>query len=378
MKVRSILLVVAIYLLATVISCTKNNQPLTLKVPHLPAATYIYVDTVPSHTGNPYGGNNLFLVDNTPQNNLTTNAGATLGRVLFYDKVLSINNSVACGSCHKQQYAFADNGNSFSKGYDGGPTARNSIGIWNERFNSNFFFDGRVRTLEGQTLLPVENHVEMGMENIDVLPQKISSLPYYPQLFKNAFGTTQITKEEIAYALAQFLRSITSFNSKADAGSRTNFANFSSIELDGVNFFSQFRCNTCHLGLDINDGGSDFANIGLDTVSTDIGLMDVTGLQSDKGRFRVPSLRNVALTAPYMHDGRYQTLEDVLDHYSNNIAPAQNLDIRLTNMGWGRSNATTPVQMNMTAYQKQAIIAFLNTLTDNSFTTDPRFSDPFQ
>ena len=372
----------AFALLGLVLWSCSQEPGLTQRIPKLPATVYNYQDNavLPSVRGIIWGSN-----DNTPQNNKTTNEGATLGRVLFYDKVLSLNNSVACGSCHKQNYAFADNV-AFSTGFEGKKTARNSMAVFNCKNSSRFFWDTRAATLEAQTTMPVQNHVEMGLENLDNLVLKLSKTSYYAPLFQSAFGTTTVTKERITMALAQFMRSITTHNSKFDQGRNNNFSNFSSAEKDGLALFTNMRCAQCHNGENLNGDGWDLANIGLDETYTDKGLMNISNYAGDDGRFKVASLRNIALTAPYMHDGRYNTLEEVVNHY-NNMKSNPNLDVRLTDASWcdfctPPAGSTTfnhaPHQFNMTDIQKKSLVAFLNTLTDQNLINDVRFADPFK
>lgn len=355
-------------------SCNRTAVTYVPRIPQLPQSAYNYIDTqVITTQGNPWG--NGFVPDNTPSNNPITNAGATLGRVLFYDKLLSLDNNVSCGSCHKQQFAFADN-TAFSTGFMGGKTKRNSMPVVNQKMNFSFFWDSRASTLEQQSTMPVQNHIEMGMENLNNIAPKLIKAGYYTSLFKDAFGSSDINADRIAAALAQFMRSITSSHSKFDAGTANSFINFTQTEKDGMKFFTSFRCGSCHSGQNFNNNGQGWANIGLDVTDKDLGIGGTNGSSFQNGAFRIPSLRNIALTAPYMHDGRYATLSDVLLHY-NNIQPNANLDFLLRTDAWG-SKTVTPVQFNMTDYQKSAIIAFLNTLTDEQLIHDPRFSDPFK
>ena len=391
---------VMLTLIAVAVSCSKNNEAtMVLRTPHMPTTPYVYTEAnTNKDIPTPWG--NQIPTDNTPSMNQTTNAGAALGRVLFYDRVMSLNNSISCGSCHKQSNGFADNA-AFSTGFQGKSTSRNSIGIWNAKMNFSFFMDGRAKTLEQQTLMPVKNHIEMGMERVEVLPQKLNSLTYYKQLFKDAYGTEEITKERISFALAQFMRAMASTNSKFDEGAKTNFSNFTELEKNGMTVFSQNRCISCHSGANFNGGWEDYANIGLDENYADKGLMGISSNSFDEGRFKIPSLRNVALTAPYMHDGRFKTLEEVVNHYSDNIKAHPNLDGRLSEGGWGGPTffegdfianggpttsfnigdstfTVTPVRMHLTDLQKKSLVAFLQTLTDFKYVSDPRFSDPFQ
>ena len=334
--------------------------------------------------------------DNSPVFNSLTDDGATLGRVLFYDPRLSINNTISCASCHKQQYAFADN-TPLSTGFQGQNTIRNTPGIINASNKSVFFWDGRVNSLETQTLMPVKNHIEMGLEKSTVLPQKLATISFYPALFQKAFGSTEITNDKVSMALAQFVRSIASTTTPTRLSGNPD-------AIAGENlFFGKYKCGSCHKGANFggasmfapyNGGGVDStqnqtvasvpntSNIGLDINYTDPGVEALTGKTSLNGYFIIPSLRNIALTAPYMHDGRFKTLSDVIDHYSNGIQSHPNLDPLLIAQNFANNTISVrsgaPVKMNISTTEKQQLIAFLNSLTDYSITTDPRFSNPFK
>lgn len=323
---------------------------------------------------------------------------ATLGRVLFYDNRLSLNNTISCASCHKQANGFADPVAS-SVGFKGKFTPRNSMTIVNPLLNNNLFWDSRASSIRGLVLEPVQNHIEMGMESIDKLAVKLSETSYYPELFQKAYGTEQVTEDRIADALMQFLMSMLSYKSKWDEGVPQNFANFNALELMGKDlFFSQrTQCSGCHSGVNFSapDGFGNFdiqflgnrsgdliftddfggfgggeyfesqgtANIGLDVVYKDQGRGD--------GNFKIPSLRNIALTAPYMHDGRFSTLKEVINHYDSGVQPHSDLDSKF------KAGNGAPKQMNLSELEKRALEAFLLTLTDDSFVKDVRFSDPF-
>ena len=339
--------------------------------------------------------------DNTPSSNPVTDMGATLGRVLFYDVNLSANNTISCASCHQQSAGFADNAR-FSTGLNGEKTRRNAMSLINSRYyqNERFGWDERAATLEEFALLPVKDHVEMGME-LGALEAKLQNLDYYPVLFRNAFGSETVTSSGVAKALAQYVRSIVSYNSKYDEGMRLAgypyfedeepvLPNFSAKETLGKDiFFSntdhEAHCFYCHStpamiapgngNINLED---DFAkNNGLELVYADNGKGEITGNPGDMAKFKVPSLRNIALTAPYMHDGRFQTLEEVIDHYSNGVQQHPSLHFRLSTVDDGPQGGVPRVQ-NFTNYEKEALIDFLNTLTDATVTTDPKFSDPFK
>jgi cytochrome c peroxidase len=301
----------------------------------------------------------------------------TLGRVLFYDKSLSLNNSVSCSSCHKQSLAFADNV-SFSTGFENKKTSRNSMPIQNLQ-SLNFeqislFWDGREKNLQTMVLRPIANHVEMGMDDFDALSKKLANIPYYENLFQKAYGTSEVDAQRISDALSMFLLSINSRDTKLDRAMNGN-VELSALEIEGQQLFMEkYDCNSCHQVADPEGYilAGTFANIGLDEVYTDNGVGEVTGNPQNNGEFKIPSLRNVALTAPYMHDGRFETLDDVIEHYSTGIENNENLDFRL------RSNTGEPMQFNITPQEATALKAFLMTLTDSEMVSAARFSDPFK
>lgn len=330
----------------------------------------------------------------------TNNHLATLGRVLFYDRQLSVNNSMSCNTCHKQSLAFADN-TAFSKGFENVLTSRNSMPIQNLQSNiftigggimegdislprpgetfvaggqSVLFWDGRENNLRSMVMKPVVNHVEMGIRDMNKLSQKLSDIPYYKDLFQKAYGSEEVTSEKIAEALSSFLINITATNTKLDRILKGK-DRLSALELQGQNLFqSVYDCNACHQVQSTHGYvfAGTFSNIGLDAQYADPGLENVTRRAADAGKFRIPSLRNVALTAPYMHDGRFATLDEVISHYSHGIEDHPNLDPRL------RQQNGQPMQMNIPDQDKEAIIAFLHTLTDHEMINDVRFSNPFK
>lgn len=305
-----------------------------------------------------------------------------LGRMLFYDRQLSVNNSISCASCHKQAFAFGDN-TSRSVGFDNGTTSRNSMSIQNISIHTpRLFWDGRESDLRTMILQPIVNHVEMGMPDIDQLVGKLSGLPYYTTLFKDAYGTPEITADRIALALITFISNIKSDSTVFDR-SRNGGPRLSSLEKEGAQLFqSKYNCVRCHqveqttlsfyngsiVGAPLSVG---FANVGLDLNYSDNGLAMISGATTENGFFRIPSLRNVALTAPYMHDGRFETLEQVIDHYSEGIQLHPNLDPQL-------KTAVQNGGFQISDSEKMALVAFLHTLTDMRVITDPRFSDPFK
>jgi cytochrome c peroxidase len=335
----------------------------------LPEVTDLYANPdLPGHFLQPAAQR----FDNAPADNPVTNYGATLGRVLFYDTRLSANNTVSCGSCHVQAHAFADP-NRFSRGFEGGLTDRHAMNLVNLRFHvkGRFFWDERGGNLESMVLLPVENRLEMGLD-LERLPGILSQDPRYAELFGRAFGDAEVTNERIARALAQFLRSMVSYQSKYDEGraqanrAADDFVNFTVQENRGKALFLR-NCSLCHLpDQEAHFVMTEPVNTGLDddTAHTDGGVGDITLNPRDVGHFKSPSLRNVEVAGPYMHDGRFATLEAVIDHYSSGGKKHPNRDVRIQ-------------PLNFTASEKAALIAFLQTLTDRKFLEDPKFSDPF-
>lgn len=340
-------------------------------VPILPATAFSYSDAtinLPAQfrAGAGPGAGNLAGADNTPTDNVVSNAGATLGRVLFYDKRLSVNDTVSCASCHVQANGFSDT-RRFSVGFQGGLTTRHSMGLANARYyqNGRFFWDERAATAEVQVLQPIQNSTEMGSTLAQVVT-KLSAQSFYGPLFTAAFGDATINSDRIARALAQFVRSIVSYRSKYDSAFVNGVANFGATltaqEEQGRQLFEgAARCDTCHGTVaHIADSAK---NNGLDAIVTDVG--------AGGGRFKAPSLRNIAVRAPYMHDGRFATLDQVVQHYDSGVQDSPNLAPGL------RAADGSPRRLNLTAAQRQALVAFLGTLTDTALTADPKFADPF-
>jgi cytochrome c peroxidase len=320
--------------------------------------------------------------DNTPSNNVTTDPGATLGRVLFYDKRLSTNQTIACASCHQQQHGFSDP-RPFSTGFNGGLTGRNSMGLTQARYypRGHFFWDERANTLEDQVLQPIQNAVEMGM-TLPALVTRLGAEPYYTNLFAQNFGTPEVTSDRISRALAQFVRSIISTRSKYDRGLPVGFTNFTAQEILGRQIFlgqtGNATCAACH-GTD-NFVPNNIFNNGLEFPYVDLGVGGITGQPQDQGVFKVPSLRNIELTAPYMHDGRFATLDQVVEFYNSGVVDNPNLPppLRLPPPPGAPPGMPGPVRrLNLSGDQKAALVAFLKTLTDTNVTTDVKFSDPF-
>ena len=340
----------------------------------LPGVSFNYANpTLPPS----FGVQPILGQDNMPATNVTTDAGATLGRVLFYDKRLSFNQTVSCSSCHQQSHGFSDP-RQFSVGFNGGLTGRNSMGLSNARWylRRHFFWDERANTLEDQVLQPIQNSTEMGM-TLSALTNRLGAEPFYTNLFQSTFGTTNVTSDRVSRALAQFVRSIVSVNSKYDTGVASGFSNFTPQENLGRQiFFGQIgnaTCAACH-GTDNFVPGPAINNNGLEFPFIDKGLGGITGLTADEGLFKVPSLRNIELTGPYMHDGRFATLEEVVEFYNSGVVDNPNLSPPLRNPP---GLPPGPRRLNLTTQQKAALVAFLKTLTDTSIATNPKWSDPF-
>jgi cytochrome c peroxidase len=353
-------------------SCGKQDGTATrrsstaLCAPALPAAPHGYSDAdtpIPQHfVASPVG--TVIFADNTPPSNRTTNPGAELGRVLFYDVRLSANDRIACASCHQQSLGFGDTAR-FSSGFHGGHLARHTMALANARFyRYGFGWDGREASMEAQVLRPITDSIEMGIDP-EALERKLAATSFYPGLFVGAFGSPEITRDRIAAALAQFVRSLVSAQSRFDAvfatGSAPDYSLLTQQELDGFHIFNSAGCVNCHRT--IAQFADTVHNTGLDSVSADTG--------SGQARFRAASLRNVAVRGPYMHDGRFATLRQVVEFYAEQIRASPSLDARL------RGADGSPRRLHLSAAQEDALVAFLRTLTDSSFLRATRFSDPF-
>lgn len=305
-----------------------------------------------------------------PVDNPQTAEGVALGKKLFFDTILSGDQTIACASCHAPQSAFTDN-TATSTGIDGVSGTRNSMPIFNLAWNygERFAWDGKELSLERQALEPVENPIEMH-SNWDDVVNRLQNNPEYKTLFLQAFDSDIITKELTVKAIAQFERTLISANSKFDRYSLGQ-ATLTAQELNGLDVFlreDKGDCFHCH-GNPNNPlwTNNDFHNNGLDTVFTDLGLGAVTGDPNDNGKFRTPSLRNLAFTAPYMHDGRFATLEDVIDFYSEGLQDSPTIDPLMKNINQGG--------VQLSDQDKADLKAFLLTLSDPSFLNNPDFQD---
>lgn len=334
-----------------------------------PYAPTSYNLEIPSFLGQP----------NIPANNPLTEEGILLGRMLFFDPILSADSSMSCFSCHFPEQSFTD-GMPLSVGIQGLETQRSSMSLANMvLLEKDFFWDGRAASLEDQAFLPVEAHDELN-DSWDNVELKLRRHNDYPRLFRAAFGierTGELTRELAVKAIAQFERTIISGNSKYDKVVWLNDLSeeFTEEEQLGLELFEVETaitlehpgCTHCHSGPNLTD--NKFHNNGLDNVSsltdfTDLGRGAISGVVFDNGTFRTPTLRNIALTAPYMHDGRFNTLEEVLDNYAQG--------------GHGVENENVNIRpFDLTEEEKQALIAFLHTLTDTSFINNPALQNPF-
>lgn len=314
-----------------------------------------------------------------PIDNPMTVEGVALGRKLFHDKQLSGDNTMACATCHMPTSSFAEP-TRYSTGITGAVGNRNAMALINLGWQQSFFWDGRAMTLEELVLQPVPNPIEMHLE-WDEAEARLNESVAYKRLFLKAFGTSEITKELVAKAIAQFLRTMISGKSKFDiiykyennipfqAGEQAIFQTVTASELAGYDLFKSLNgadCFHCHNGplMQVQK----FSNNGLDATFADIGRGAITGNPADNGRFKVPTLRNIELSAPYMHDGRFATLDDVINHYSTGIINSPSIDplIEFANQGG--------VQLNSS--ERNLLKQFLLTLTDHTFINNPNFKAP--
>jgi cytochrome c peroxidase len=292
--------------------------------------------------------------------NPITKEGFLLGKKLFYDPILSRDNTISCGSCHQQFVAFAHADHKVSHGIDNQLGVRNSPALYNLMWHKTFFWDGGSKHIEVQPIAPIINPIEMD-ETIQQVVYKLSQRADYKSLFKSAFNSDSVTSQLMLKAITQFMGAFISAGSKYDKN-RVNATAypFTADEQAGKTIFEN-KCASCHVPPLFTDDS--FRNNGLDENFSDSGRYAITNINSDMGKFKVPSLRNIELTYPYMHDGRFETLNEVLNHYTSGIQQSATLDPSLSN-GIPLSNT-----------EKEQITAFLKTLTDREFITDPRFKE---
>lgn len=313
-----------------------------------------------------------------------SNHKATLGRVLFYDKKLSINESISCASCHKQNLGFSDDV-AFSEGFEGKVTTRNSLPLGNTigfetaygggQGRALFSWDESNQDIASQSKAAIISEIEMGLDMATVI-DRIEEDEAYPILFKKVYGDTKIIDDRVLGAIEEFVNSIVSSESKFDHESMkhngdifSDFSGYSKEENLGKRIYLE-NCASCH-SFDHMFTAKSVANNGLDMVYEDKGVGGRTNQSYEYGVFKVPFLRNIELTAPYMHDGRFKTLREVIDHYSEGIVNHPNLDFLLKVNG-------EPKKMNFTEEEKNGLEVYLKTLTDKNLMTEVRFSDPFK
>lgn len=324
-----------------------------------------------------------FGIPNLPKDNRLTEEGILLGRFLFYDPILSIDSSISCGSCHKQEYAFAEPFDR-SFGFRGLRTSRSAMPLFNLAYHQTFFWDSRVKTLRSLIFEPIQAHNEMAM-TLSTLRDRLRRNERYIEYFRKAFNK-EPNLHDMSLALEQFLLTITSKDSRFNQFfPGNNLKVLSASELRGAFIFNGLinfdangvtkgaDCFHCHGGelvqqLNPNMGG--IANNGLDANPVDLGVGGITNQSQDGGAFKTPSLLNVGVTAPYMHDGRFKTLMEVLNHYSEGIQlESPNLHPQMASHG--------KIQLNLTQKQKDDLLAYLLTMTDSSFLANPKYSNPF-
>ncbi len=311
-----------------------------------------------------------------PNDNPLTVDGIRLGQHLFYDPILSADSTMSCASCHFPEKAFTD-GLAVSTGIDNIPGTRSSMSIINLTFvHSGLFWDGRAKTLEEQALMPVEDPIELHHDWINI-EEELKEHPTYPAMFRKAFGiesTDEITKELAGKAIAQFERIIVTPNSRYDS-LQAGLSLYTDLELMGEGLFfdddpdlPDAECNHCHNSPMMTS--DDFFNNGLQPAGDDLQFLDngkgkITMNIADNGKFRAPTLRNIMLTAPYMHDGSLETIDDVLDHYNSGGHPSPNKDPLIR-------------PLKLSKIQLAALKAFMNTLTDTSYLTNPLITNPYK
>ena len=298
--------------------------------------------------------------------NPLTEEGFALGRKLFYDPLLSRDGTISCASCHQQDAGFVQADHDLSHGVEDRLGKRNALPIFNALFRKSFFWDGGVPKLDFVPVNPIENELEMD-EKMDHVVHKLNASANYRALFKNAFSVDTISSKEVLQAFAQFMYAMVSANTKYDKFIRKeNNTQLDKEALAGLSLFKD-KCASCH-STDLFTDDS-FRNNGLDNDHTkDKGREEITLNMVDRGKFKVPSLRNVALTAPYMHDGRFNSLEEVMDHYANTVQNSSTLDPLL--------KSGTRLGIPLTSNEQKQLILFLNTLTDSTLINHKDYSNP--
>jgi cytochrome c peroxidase len=286
-----------------------------------------------------------------------------LGRELFYEEKLSADNTISCGSCHQNFVAFAHAEHGLSHGINAQLGVRNAPGLFNLNWNPSFMWDGGINHIEVQPLGPITNPIEMA-ESMPTVLAKLNADGKYKLLFKNAYGTEEATTERMFKAMAQFMGMLYSYNSRYDMYKRgEDGGHLDAQELSGYQVFQQ-KCASCHAEPLFTDYAFRNNGLAVNVNLQDSGRMHVTGDPNDRYKFKTPSLRNVMITGPYMHDGRFTTIDQVLDHYAGGVVQSATLDPQLQS------------GIQLTASERADLKAFLNTLTDYAFLYDNRFKDP--
>ena len=297
--------------------------------------------------------------------NPVTEEGFELGRKLFYEPMLSRDSNVSCGSCHQQSAAFIQAGHDFSHGVDNQHGRRNTLPVFNALFYKTFFWDGGVHNLDMVPVNPIENRIEMD-EKMDNVLRKLNQSSNYRQLFKKAFKVDSITSKEFLQAFSQFMAAMISANSRYDKYVRNEGETLNAEELNGLAIFKQ-KCSSCH-ATDLFTDGS-YRNNGItNDFRFDKGRQEISLQETDKGKFKVPTLRNIEYTAPYMHNGSLATLDEVLDHYTNGMKPSETIDTIFRKQD-------DSLGIDLTAEEKKNLIAFLKTLSDKEFINNKKFSE---
>ena len=331
-----------------------------------------------TEVGKEYHFPEMFMFPEIPKADYAvTNEGVALGRYLFYDTILSSNYSMSCGSCHQQKFAFSDGASRFSRGANGVLQRRNTLPLFNLAWQASFFWDGRAKSIEEQVFHPITDSNELNL-SVKVVLARLNASQFYRNQFERVFGSGPIDSAMVVVAIAQFERTLLSYRSKFDSAIKGKVA-LSEDELRGfvlMNDMTKGDCLHCHT-TDSDPVGStfEFSNNGLDIVNEpekypDGGRGAITGRTVDNGRFKIPSVRNLKFTAPYMHDGRFETLEEVLQFYSTGVKMSAGIDSK---MGFAHKGGA-----HLTQKEQECIIAFLNAMSDSAFTTDSSFSNPFR
>ena len=308
---------------------------------------------------------------NIPLDNPMTEEGILLGKKLFFDNILSANNSISCASCHIQTSGFSDP-NQFSISAEGQAGTRNASTLINLGWSNDFFWDGRSNSLENQISGPILNELEFHNISWEEVIVRLTENAEYEQLFCQAFGENDIDSNQVKKAISQFERTLISANSRYDKWDRGEIM-FTDAELDGLNIFFTERGDCFHCHGSINFMDNSFHNNALDETFSDLGRFEFTGDLSDQGLFKTPTLRNIEYTGPYMHDGRFSTLEEVIDHYNSGGVYSVTVDPLMKYINTNPYNIPNLTGLLLTESEKSNLKAFLLTLSDEDFMQNPNF-----